>query len=159
MQILSSTKIIFALVGLLFVGGILHAEEEQKMKAAYELFETMEMGLINDQTVVKMVDIQIQQKPQIKIFRKTMLQFMNKYLGWENLKEDIAKIYVSKFTLDELIELKKFYQTPVGRKSSRLLPELTAAGAELGQKRVQQNIGELKKMIAEEAKRLKKQEE
>ena len=88
-----------------------------------------------------------------------MLQFMNKYLGWENLKEDIAKIYVSKFTLDELIELKKFYQTPVGRKSSRLLPELTAAGAELGQKRVQQNIGELKKMIAEEAKRLKKQEE
>ena len=61
--------------------------------------------------------------------------------------------------MQELIELKQFYQTPVGRKSSRLLPELAAEGAVLGQKRVQQNIDELKSMIAEEAKRLKKQDE
>jgi hypothetical protein len=38
----------------------------------------------------------------------------------------------------------------------RLLPELTAEGAVLGQKRVQENIVELQQMIAEEAERLQK---
>ena len=61
------------------------------MKAVYELFEVMEMGTINDQTVEKIVDIQIQQKPQIKIFRKVMLQFVNKYLGVGKFKRRYSK--------------------------------------------------------------------
>ena len=87
-----------------------------------------------------------------------MLKFMNKYMGWESLKEDMAKIYTSKFTLQELIELKQFYKSPVGRKSVILFPELASEGAALGQKRVNQNIEELKRMIGEESKRLKAQQ-
>ena len=106
MQILKSTNVIFVLIGFLFTCNFLQAENEQKMKAVYELFEAMDTKYNFDKTIVKMIDVQIQQQPQIKIFRKTMLKFMNKYMGWESLKEDMARIYTSKFTLQELIELK-----------------------------------------------------
>ena len=106
MQILKSTKVIFVLIGFLFTCNFLQAENDQKMKAVHELFEAMDTKNNFDKTIVKMIDVQIQQQPQIKIFRKTMLKFMNKYMGWESLKEDMAKIYTSKFTLQELIELK-----------------------------------------------------
>ena len=127
------------------------AEDTESTKAAYELFEAMEMATTYEQTIARMVDVQTKQNPQIAPFKEVMLKFFDKHLGWESMKADMAKIYTDKFTTEELIELKSFYETPIGKKAARLLPELTAEGAALGQKRVQQNMGELQRMIAEEA--------
>ena len=77
-------------------------------------------------------------------------------MGWESMKPDMAGLYTDRFTTEEILELKAFYETPLGKKTMRLLPELTAEGAVLGQKRVQENIVELQQMIAEEAERLQK---
>ncbi|MCP3899625.1 MAG: DUF2059 domain-containing protein [Desulfobacteraceae bacterium] len=131
------------------------AKEQANIKAAYELFDAMELATTFEQTIKKIVDMQIQQNPQIGPFRKVMLDFFAKYMGWESLKADMAKIYIDKFSIEELVKLKEFYQTPLGKKTARLLPELTAEGGALGQKRVQDNIVELQKMIAAEEQRIK----
>jgi len=119
-------------------------------QAAYDLFEAMDLPHTYAQILIKMVDIQIQQNPKIGPLRHVMLSFFDKYMGWDSMREDMAKIYASKFTAAELLELKAFYETPVGKKAAILLPELSAAGAALGQRKVQENMGELKRMITEE---------
>jgi hypothetical protein len=134
-----------------------NADDQVSLDATYKLFEAMELATTFEQTIIKSVDIQIQQNPQIAPFRKVMLDFFSKYMGWESMKYDMAKIYISKFSVEEINKLREFYETPLGKKTARLLPELTAEGAMLGQKRVQQNMDELQKMIAAEAERLQKQ--
>tara|TARA_B100000745_G_C19910479_1_gene305483 strand:+ start:29 stop:505 length:477 start_codon:yes stop_codon:yes gene_type:complete len=132
------------------------AEEKSSLEATHELFEAMNLAVTFEETITKMVDVQIRQKPQIAPFRQVMLDFMRKHMGWESMKPDMARLYTDRFTTEEILELKSFYETPLGKKTVRLLPELTAEGAVLGQKRVQENIVELQQMIAEEAERLQK---
>jgi uncharacterized protein len=148
-------KLVLSLtIAFIFCSINIYAEDQASIDATYELFEAMTLATTFDQTIIKLVDMQIQQKPQIAPFRKVLLNFFAKYMGWGSLKHDMAKIYISKFSIEEIIKLKEFYKTPLGKKTARLLPELTAAGGALGQKRVQENMGELQKMIAAEAKRL-----
>ena len=77
-------------------------------------------------------------------------------ITFNGIKHDIARMYAKDFTEKELDELAKFYQTPLGRKAARLLPQYAAKGAEIGQRKVMENMSELQKMIAEEEERLGK---
>ena len=131
------------------------AEDDAKIRATYELFKVMKLADTFGQTITKILDVQIKQRPSMAPFKNVMKKFFDKYMGWESLKTDMAKIYASKFTLDEINKLKAFYQTPLGVKMARLMPELGAEGAALAQRRMQANVGELTKMIAAEAARLK----
>ena len=127
----------------------LNAQEKRSPAAVNELFKTMKMEVTYQQTIEKMLDVQIQQNPAIKPLRGTMLKFFKKHMGWESMKNDMAKIYMDKFTDSELKELNDFYKTPIGQKAAILVPTLTAEGAALGQKRVQENMAELQQMIRE----------
>lgn len=49
----------------------------------------------------------------------------------------------------------EFYQTPLGIKAGKLVPEMMAEAAAIGQKEIQDNIGEFQRMIAEEAQKSK----
>ena len=77
-----------------------------------------------------------------------MKAFLNKYMGWASLKDDMAKLYMANFSESELNELNKFYQTPLGKKTVQKMPTLMTKGAEIGQKRVQEHLPELQAAIA-----------
>lgn len=47
-------------------------------------------------------------------------------LTYDELVTMTAELYAAKFTVGELKDLIAFYETPTGKKASRLLPELTA---------------------------------
>jgi hypothetical protein len=79
-----------------------------------------------------------------------MKAFLNKYMSWASLKDDMAKIYMAEFSESELNELTKFYQTPLGKKSIQKMPVLMTKGAEIGQKRVQEHLPELQAVLAAE---------
>ncbi|MCB9655572.1 MAG: DUF2059 domain-containing protein [Deltaproteobacteria bacterium] len=49
---------------------------------------------------------------------------VNEILPFEEMVDWNAEIYSSRFTLEELRTLKKFYQTPVGKKLARSLPDI-----------------------------------
>ena len=125
----------------------INAEEKRDPSVVYEFFDVMNMSTTYQETIEKMLDVQIKQNPNIAPLKDTMLQFFNKYMGWEGMKKDFAKIYMDNFTDSEMKELIAFYKTPTGKKAAILVPALTAQGAALGQKRVQENMHELQRMI------------
>jgi len=128
-------------------------DADKHLAAAHELLVTMHLDKTFGESLEKMVDLQIKQNPKIAPFRKVMLEFFQKYMSWEGLKDDMAKIYVDEFTLEELNDLITFYKTPTGQKAALRLPQLMTKGGELGMRRVQDHIAELQQMIAEEAKK------
>ena len=125
------------------------ASEHRDPKVAHELFTVMKMSKTYQQTIEKMVDVQVAGNPNIKPLKPVLMKFFKKHMGWESMKHDMAKIYTKNFTDEELLGLIQFYKTPLGQKTAMLVPTLTAEGAALGQKRVQENMAELTQMITD----------
>jgi len=126
---------------------------EKQMAAAQELLMAMHLDKTFGESLQNMVDMQIRQNPQIAPFRQVMLDFFAKYMSWEAVRDDMAKIYAEEFTVEELKDLITFYKTPTGQKAAMKLPQLMNKGAELGMRRVQDHVQELQQAIAAEAKK------
>ncbi len=65
----------------------------------------------------------------------------------------MVKMYTKEFTEAELKEMTKFYKSDLGKKIVQKNPVLMQKGADLGARRVQENLEELKKMIEDEARK------
>ena len=128
------------------------ADEASHRKAVEALFGLMEMDSLLSQSVDKMLEMQVQQNPALVPYQAKMKAFLNKYMSWASLKDDMAKLYMAEFSESELNELTKFYQTPLGKKTVQKMPALMARGAEIGQKRVQEHLPELQTALAAEKK-------
>ena len=126
---------------------------------AEKLLEVTNMEGVLKQSIEQMLDIQIQSAPQLVPYKNIMLEFLEKYMSYENLKPDLIKIYSNAFTASELRELNQFYTTEIGKKSIEKMPMLMAQGAQLGAMKVQQNSAELEAMIKAESERLQKLEQ
>jgi hypothetical protein len=131
------------------------ADEASHKAALKEMFKVTHMDEVMSKTIETMLDQQVQQNPAIAKYRHVMSLFFQKYMSWQSLEDDMMKIYMEEFTEDEIKELTAFYRTPLGQKAITKAPAMMAKGAEIGQQRVQQNIGELRKMIADEDARQK----
>lgn len=155
MRIAGIKKMIIVVVAALVLFANATAGEKSSQDAVYELFDAMKLSTVYEKTIVKMVDLQVQQKPNIAPFRQVLLDFFDKYMGWESIKPDMARLYAEKFTTDEIRQLIQFYKTPLGEKVALLLPEMSAEGAAIGQRKVQENMAELTRMINEVSKKMK----
>ena len=60
-------------------------------------------------------------------------------------------MYLSTFTEQELEQINAFYITPAGQKVIKVVPELVQQRNQLAMQRLQQNIGELQKIVAQPA--------
>jgi len=112
--------------------------------------------MIMQQSITRMLDLQIQQNPKIAPLRGVMLQFLEKHMSYKSIKQDLIDMYASEFTSAELVDLRRFYETPTGKKAVEKMPILMSKGGELGTKRVQENTAELQQMIMQELERIKK---
>jgi hypothetical protein len=133
---------------VLFQPAISRADQASHRKAVDSLFALMDMENLLSQSVDQMLAMQVQQNPAIAPYQAQMKAFLNKYMSWASLKDDMAKIYMEAFSESEVNELNKFYQTPLGKKTMQKMPVLMAKGAEIGQKRVQEHLPELQAAIA-----------
>lgn len=121
---------------------------------AHELLKTMNMDKTYAGMIERVTQMQLQQSPQLKVIEPTIHAFFNKYMGWDALKDDMAAIYAKNYTLKELEEIIVFYKTDVGQKTVQLMPQLAASGAQIGQNKLAQHMGELKEMVEAELKKL-----
>ncbi len=119
------------------------------LKAAEEMLSSMDMPTAFSSTINNMIKAQSANVPldKQKAFSDTMQAFMNKYLTWDLLKTDMAKIYASEFSEQEIKELTKFYQTPLGKKMIEKSPVMMQKGMLIGQKAVMAHQAELQEMI------------
>jgi hypothetical protein len=130
----------------------IRADEASHRKAVETLFGLMEMDSLLSQSVDKMLEMQVQQNPALVPYQAKMKAFLNKYMSWASLKDDMAKLYMAEFSESEINELTKFYQTPLGKKTVQKMPALMTKGAEIGQKRVQEHLPELQASLAPDKK-------
>ena len=130
------------------------ASQEDELEPAEALLVAMKLETSLTQTMEIMIDLQLQQLGLPEQLQSVVLDFFEKYMGWEGLKDELAEIYASEFTAAELNEMTSFYETPVGQKVAESLPALAQRTAQLGVDRVQANIGELQRAIEAEAQRL-----
>ncbi|WP_022822695.1 DUF2059 domain-containing protein [Hymenobacter norwichensis] len=121
-------------------------------KAAEELLVVTGGEQSTNDIMSRMLDVQMQQHPELKAVETEMRSFMNKYMSWQSIKGDMLTLYTQEFSEKELQELSKFYQTPTGRKTIQKMPQLLQAGMEIGQKRVQEHLPELQQVIGEKIK-------
>src|SRR5207253_2492531 len=75
--------------------------------------------------------------------RKEVDEFISGFMSWKAVEPEITQMYKQSFTESELKELIAFYQTPIGVKVIRLLPELSQKGMEIAQRRLTENMTKL----------------
>jgi uncharacterized protein len=112
------------------------------------LFKLTQMETKIRESVASVVQLELQQNPQLQGDRKILESFLQKYIGWEALKEDIAQMYLQTFSEQELKEMNAFYITPTGQKVITVIPQLVQQRNKLAMQRLQEHIGELQKLIA-----------
>ena len=135
------------------------AGENSHRQAAEKILSIGGMEKALNQSMEQMLNLQIQRNSSLAPYKGVMLQFLKKYMSYENLKDDLIVIYMEEFTEKELLEILAFYETPTGLKCIEKMPQLMSKGAQLGVARVQQNIGDLQEMIRAESERIQKLQE
>ena len=81
--------------------------------------------------------------------RPALKKFMKKIFAYDNIKEDMAQIYLKHFTTEELKAMLKFYQTPEGRKIAEKLPALEVEASKFGSQLVMEHQAELIQVLSE----------
>ena len=104
------------------------------------LFNAMNIEKTQDDSIISMVDMQIQQNPKLGVIREEYIKFMRSTVGWKALQSKVRKLYAESFTENELMELASFYESAIGKKALVHLPRLMAEGMKIGQQAVQEKM-------------------
>ncbi|MCC2547171.1 DUF2059 domain-containing protein [Hymenobacter sp. BT175] len=121
-------------------------------KASEELLQVLQMEKFTTESINQMLTMQIQQRPGLEVVEPEMRAFMNKYMSWNALREDMVRLYAREFTEKELRDLVKFYKSPTGQKYVSKQSSLMQSGMEIGQRRVRENMPELQRTVEEKMK-------
>ena len=97
-----------------------------------------------------MLKQQVELHPIIKPYQDVLRKFLDKYASFTALQDDLAKLYMDRFTELQLRQIIAFYQTPTGRIAVRELPKVIELAAVLGKTRVEQHMAELKQMMLQQ---------
>jgi hypothetical protein len=127
------------------------ADNNSHLQQVEKLFRLTQMEKKIDESVDSVLQLQLRQNPQLAAHSAEMRSFFTKYIGWSALKDDLANMYMQTFTENELKAANDFYITPAGQKIITALPELVQQRNQLAMQRLQQNIGELQKIIGQPA--------
>jgi len=138
------------LVGLCVTSGIASADEKSHRDAAVDFIKAAGIDKTFEPMIDQSIETQVKANPMMVQLKPVLKKFMSKYLSFESLKDDMIKLYMEEFTEEELKAIAAFYRTPAGKKAVDRMPVLAMKGAEMGMKKVQENVGELQRMIVEE---------
>lgn len=124
-----------------------HNDEEYEV--CYQLFQIIEMDKTMKETANKMVGMQLSALPKetLQKIHPVLVQYLEKYLNYEAVKQKMADVYLKYFTVNDIKELIKFYQTPVGQKFVKKQSQIMVESAEIGAKQVKAHQAELQQML------------
>lgn len=147
-------KIKFTLVVLLFACAftaicptLSSADDASHRQAVMKLLGLTAMQRKIEASVDNVLALQLRQSPALQAHEDVVRDFLEKYMGWEGLKEDIVAMYMQTFTEAELDEINAFYSTPAGQKLIARLPDLIQQRDRLAMQRLQEHAGELQQAI------------
>lgn len=112
---------------------------EEKM-LAWALLEAEGVPQMMEQTLQSTLSTQMKESPELLPFRKAFESYLRQTISYEAQKEDLAGIYLTVYTPDDIRELIRFYQTPLGRKKAAAGAKIAVAAAEMTQKKMRDNM-------------------
>lgn len=74
---------------------------------------------------------------------------LDQAVGWDKLKPDMVKLYTNNFSEQEIKELIRFYESPLGKKVLEQMPSLTAQSAQLTQRKLEAAVPKVNQLLAE----------
>lgn len=128
--------------------------DEKAEVAAAKLLDAMNMEAIFADMIDASLEAQLAQKPELVPYREVFRTFLAKHMSYAALKPEIARVYATEFSADELNEATAFYTTPTGQKFLARMPSLFSQGAQIGQAAVTEHLPELEQAILAESQRL-----
>lgn len=114
---------------------------------AKNLLESMKMGAIMDRTMEKVLESQLAAKPEMVKFKEDLVLFLKKHASYEALYPHLVDLYAQTYTAQEMVELTRFYNSPIGQRTLEVMPELLSKAQQLGLQRVEENKAELVDMV------------
>jgi hypothetical protein len=124
-----------------------YAGSDSHRQAVDRLFVLTHIQRLIDESVDGVLALQIAQNPSLSEHREALRSFLQKYIGWQALKDDLAAMYLQAFTEAELDQMNAFYSSPTGQKVLQRLPLLIQQRNQLAMQRLQEHIGELQQEI------------
>ena len=138
------------LAALIYIApGLSLADADSHRAAVEQLFKLTHMEQKVSESVDNVLLIQLQQSPQLEPHRQALDDFLQKHIGWNSMKEAIAAMYLEAFSETELNEMNAFYITPTGQRVINEVPQLVQQRNQLAMQRMQDNIGELQKLVGQ----------
>lgn len=116
--------------------------------AVEELFAILNLEKNMRDTTSAMLNMMVQQNPSMSSSRDAVQKFLDKYMGYAAVKDDLIGLYTREFTESEIKDLIAFYKTPTGKKSLQKMPILTQSAIQISQMRLQEHLPELEKIVA-----------
>lgn len=140
-------KMLWMAVALAAAGLVARAEESSHWKRAEQLLSMMDVQKNIEQSFDMVKKMQVEQLAKLpsaspeeaakaQAFFNQLMEMISQEMTWEKVKDDYIRIYAETFTEEELDEIIKFYQTPVGQKLIAKMPELSRRSIEVGQKQM-----------------------
>lgn len=131
------------LAAFVAVESLSHADDASHRAAVEKLFVAINMEKTHAATLENIVQQQARTNPAMAALQPTMREFLDKYMGWKVVKDDMVKIFQEGFTEAEVGELNKFYDTAAGKKTIEQIPLLMSKGMVAAQERMKEHLPEL----------------
>jgi hypothetical protein len=135
-------------LSMLLAPTLVVADEASHRQQVETLFRLTQMEKKIQESVDNVLQLQLRQNPQMQNHSEALNAFLQKYIGWEALKDVLTDMYLSTFSEAELEQINAFYITPAGQKVINVVPQLVQQRNQIAMMRLQQNIGELQQIMS-----------
>ena len=135
----------------LIVPGLTAADDQSHLEQVDILFKLTRMEQKINDSVDSVAQLQLRQNPALEAKRAQLMAFLDKHIGWNAVRADLYEMYMQTFTEEELKTINAFYITTTGQKVIVIVPQLVQERNRLAMHRLQENIGELQKIVAQSA--------
>ena len=148
-----NTLALLLLTLLITLPGWLCADTASHRQAVEKLFALTFMQQKINASVDHVLALQLQQNPVLINHEAELRAFLEKYIGWKSLKNEITSMYLETFTEEELNEINGFYASTAGQKLVQQLPKLVKQRDRIAMKRLEGHVDELQRKIQSRARR------
>jgi hypothetical protein len=106
-----------------------------------------------------MADAMLQTNPMLAPYRDVLVAWSGKVMTWDNMKPRFVALYCEHYSEQELRELIAFYETPLGKKTLEVTPEIMRRSALIGGELANEHSAELQAMIRERTAELERSQQ
>jgi len=90
-----------------------------------------------------------EQSKTMEKYMEKLFNLMKAEMSWDKIKEDYIELYMSVYTKEEVNELIKFYQSPIGQKTIEKMPVIMEKSTEISYKYLMNMIPKIEELAAE----------